>query len=156
MPKWQPHHYEKPSSDNEYFERMARVIFTAGLNWATLDKKWPGIVEAFDGFDIATVAGYDERKINGLMQNPAVIRNRAKIQAVVTNAREFEAIIDESGSFASYLKSLRDQGGEEGETAAITKRFSFMGKGTTVIFLYSCGEELPKARAEWEAAHRDA
>jgi DNA-3-methyladenine glycosylase I len=145
MPKpsdWLSHKIDKPQSDNEYFERMSRVIFMAGLNWATLEKKWPGIKAAFDGFDIATVAAYDEAKVNALMEDPAVIRNRPKIQAVINNAREFQAAIDQGGSFANYLKSLRAEGGEEGERASIAKRFAFMGKGTTLIFLHACGEEV--------------
>jgi 3-methyladenine DNA glycosylase Tag len=156
MPKpseWQHHKVDKPIGDNDYFERMSRVIFMSGLNWATIEKKWPGIRDAFDGFDIAKVADYDEAKMAALMENPAVIRNRPKIQAVVSNAREFQAVADESGSFEKYLGSLRAKG-EEAEKAEIAKRFAFMGKGTTVIFLYACGEDMPKAHAEWESRHK--
>jgi DNA-3-methyladenine glycosylase I len=152
MPR--PDHHEpveKPDSDNEYFERMSRVIFMAGLNWATLTKKWPGIREAFADFDIAAVAEFDEPQIEALMKNPDVIRNLPKIRAIIKNAQTFQEITAEHGSFANYLKSLD---GEDELRMTIAKRFAFMGKGTTVIFLFSVGEDLPKASAEWQARHQ--
>jgi DNA-3-methyladenine glycosylase I len=155
MPKpgdWHQHKVEKPTGDNDYFERMSRVIFMSGLNWATLEKKWPGIRAAFSDFDIAKVAAYGEPQIYALMQNSAVIRNRPKITAIVSNAREFQAVADEHGSFAKYLDSLRAQG-EDAMRSAISKRFAFMGKGTTVIFLFAAGENLPEATKEWESHH---
>jgi DNA-3-methyladenine glycosylase I len=150
---WQHHHVEPPTVDNDYFERMSRVIFMSGLNWATLEKKWPGISNAFHGFGIGTVAALGEPDIDSLMQNPDVIRNRPKITAVITNAREFQAVIDEFGSFKAYLASLRKEGGEDALRQQVAKRFAFMGKGTTVIFLFSVGEELPEATKEWHLRH---
>lgn len=151
MPKpdqWQHHHAEKPADDRDYFERMSRVIFTAGLNWATLEKKWPGIKAAFDDFDIDTVADYGESKVDALMADTAVIRNLSKIKAIINNAIQFQEIEKEAGSFEAYLKGLEDQG-EDQMRDAITKRFAFMGKGTTAIFLFSVGVEMPKASEEW-------
>ncbi len=89
------------------------------------------------------------------MQNTDVIRNRPKITAIITNAREFQAIIDELGSFKAYLASLREKGGEVALREQIAKRFAFMGKGTTVIFLLSVGEDLPEATKEWHSRHPD-
>jgi 3-methyladenine DNA glycosylase Tag len=156
MPHWQmePHQVTKPTSDNDYLERMSRVIFMSGLNWRTLDKKWPGIKQAFDNFDVPTVADFAEPEITALMANPAVIRNLPKIRAIVANAGEMQAIAKEHGSFANYLAGLRTRGGEAGLQAAISKRFGFMGKGTTVIFLFAVGEEMPEATREWEARHK--
>ena len=148
VPKFDP-----PASDNEYFERMCRVIFTAGLNWATLDQKWSGIKQAFHGFEIDAVAAMGEAEIEELMKNPAVIRNRAKIQAIITDAREFQAVIDEYGSLSKYLDSLRPQG-EAAMRAAFIKRFAFMGPGTASIYLLHLGEDQPEAAAKWQAHHR--
>ncbi len=151
MPKpseWHNHPVEKPKDDNEYFERMSKVVFAAGLNWATLEKKWPGIRQAFDGFDIATVTDYDEQKIDALMADPAVIRNLLKIRAVVGNAAKMQEIAREHGSFGQYLGKLA-VGGEDALKADISKQFAFMGKGTTVIFLFSVGVELPRTVKEW-------
>ena len=157
----QPSHWQmrdnknqKPKSDRDYFEQMSRVIFVSGLNWQTLDKKWPGIKKAFANFDINKVARFRESKINELMMNPDVIRNLPKIRAIITNARELQAIAKEYGSFANYLATLRGNGGEDELRDAICKRFAFLGKGTTVIFLFSVGEDLPKATQEWEHKHK--
>jgi 3-methyladenine DNA glycosylase Tag len=160
MPTWhlQEHqqHVAKPTTDRDYFERMSRVILVSGLNWRTLEKKWPGIKKAFANFDIKRVAGFEEPEIEALMANPEVIRNLPKIRAIVANAAEFQAIANEHGSFARYLAELRRSGGETGLRAAVSKRFAFLGKGTTVIYLFSVGEDLPEAAKEWEAQHQDA
>jgi 3-methyladenine DNA glycosylase Tag len=149
------HHVDKPQTDNQYFERMSRVILVSGLNWRTVEKKWPGIKKAFADFDINAVAGFDEPEIAGLMANPEVIRNVSKIRALVANAAEFEAIAKEHGNFARYLAELRGSGGEAGLRAAVSKRFAFLGKGTTVMYLFAVGEELPEATKEWEAQHHE-
>jgi DNA-3-methyladenine glycosylase I len=150
------HRVDKPQSDREYFERMSRVILVSRLNGRTLEKKWPGIKEAFAGFDIKTVAGFDEPEIAALMANPTVIRNEATFRAFVANAAEFQAVAKEQGSFARYLAELRHSGGEAGLRAAVSKCFAFLGKGTTVMYLFSIGEDLPNATKEWEALHRGA
>ena len=145
---------EKPKNDNDYFERMSRVIFMSGLNWQNLQKKWPGIKKAFANFDVNKVANFRESKVEELMANPEVICNLPKIRAVIANAKDIQAIVGEHGSFAKYLAELRREGGEDGLRDAISKRFAFLGKGTTVIFLSSVGEELPKATREWENKHK--
>jgi 3-methyladenine DNA glycosylase Tag len=152
----EPQQVTKPTSDNEYLERMSRVIFMAGLNWRTLEKKWPGIQQAFANFDVATVAGFAEPELDALMTNPAVIRNLPKLRAIVANAGEMQTIAKDHGSFATYLADLRQRGGEAGLREAVSKRFAFLGKGTTVIFLFSVGEDLPEATCEWEARHQEA
>lgn len=153
---WQMHHQgmEKPKNDNDYFERMSRVIFMSGLNWQTLDKKWPGIKKAFANFEVNKVAKFQESKIEQLMANPEVIRNLPKIRAVIANAKQIQAAAAEYGSFAKYLAELRRDGGEDGLRDVLSKRFAFLGKGTTVIFLFSVGEDLLKATREWENKHK--
>ena len=151
---WHDHQVEKPKDDNDYFERMSRVIFMSGLNWRTLEKKWPGIQEAFAHFNIDVVAEFQEPEIEALMLNPAVIRNQAKIRAIVANAQTMQHIAREHGSFEHYLSELKKLGGEDALRDEVTKRFSFLGKGTTVIFLFSVGEELPKATKEWKESHQ--
>src|SRR5579864_2486056 len=150
---WHKHKIEKPKNDNEYFERMSRVIFMSGLNWRILDKKWPAIKKAFANFDIDKVAGFKEVKIGELMNNPDVIRNLAKIKAVVSNAKEIQQIIKEQGSFENYLTGLDKSGGEDELRQTLSKRFAFLGQGTTIIFLFSVGQKLPKAHQDWQAQH---
>ncbi len=151
--EWQ-HHLEMPKDDNEYFERMSRVIFTSGLKWTTLEKKWPGLRRAFDNFDIAVVADYSEAKVDQLMGNSDVIRNLGKIKAVIGNAAKMQQLIRENGSFKRYLDDLEVSGGEELLTASLSKQFAYLGKGTTVIFLLSVGIQLPKATSEWHEQHQ--
>ena len=123
----------------------------SGLNWRTLEKKWPGIQTAFASFNIDAVAEFQEPEIEALMRNPAVIRNLAKIRAVVANAQTMQQIAREHGSFEHYLSELKQSGGEDAMRDTLRKRFAFLGKGTTGIFLYAVGEEMPKAIKEEEA-----
>jgi 3-methyladenine DNA glycosylase Tag len=80
------HHVGKLAADHDYFERMSRVILVSGLNWRTLEKKWPGIKKAFASFDIKRVVPCEEPAIEALMANPEVIRSLPKIRATVANA----------------------------------------------------------------------
>ena len=154
--EWHEHKGKKPKGDNGYFERMSRVIFMAGLNWRVLDKKWPGITEAFADFDVATVAAFREPEVEELMMNPGTIHNASKIRAVVANAKEILKIKEEYGSFGKYLSRIRKSGGEDLLREEVDKRFAFLCKGTTVMFLFEVGEDLPKAAKEWEARHEQA
>lgn len=154
-PDWHMHHkIAKPKDDNEYFERMSRVIFMAGLNWQVLEKKWPGIRKAFAGFDVAKVAKFQEPEIEELMMDPDVIRNLPKIRAIIANAKTFQAIVKDYDSMDAYLTQLHRTGGETALRQEIAKRFAFMGKGTTVLFLFSTGQDIPEATKEWQARHQ--
>jgi DNA-3-methyladenine glycosylase I len=157
MPKpgdWKNHKIEKPKNDNEYLERMSRVILASGLNWQVLEKKWPGIKKAFADFDVDKVSKFLEPEIEELMMNSDVIRNLPKIRAIVANAKTIKELGKENGSFASYLDSLNKAGGEDKMREEISKNFAFLGKSTTVIFLFAVGMDLPKATAEWQAKHK--
>jgi 3-methyladenine DNA glycosylase Tag len=157
MPKpdeWMKHHkIEKPKNDNDYLERMSRVILASGLNWRVIENKWPGIKKAFANFDINKVSKFQEPEIEELMMNPDVIRNLAKIRAIVANAQKIQELGQEHGSFAAYLESVDKSGGEDVLVDQISKQFAFLGKGTTVIFLFAVGQNMPKATAEWQARH---
>jgi len=150
---WHDHKVEQPKNDAEYLERMSHVIFVTGLNWRVLKNKWPGIKQAFKNFDIQKVASFDELEIEELMMNPDVIHNLAKIRAIIANAREVQKITQEFGSFENFLSDLR-KAGEDVLRENIEKRFAFLGKATTAIFLFSVGEHLPKAHKEWSERHK--
>ena len=77
--------------------------FQAGLSWLTILKKREAFRAAFDGFDPQVVARYGPEKVETLMANAGIVRNRAKIQAAIQNARVFLAIQEEFGSFDRYL-----------------------------------------------------
>src|SRR5438105_15447363 len=156
MPKlsdWGDHKFTKPGGDNEYFEKMSRVIFVAGLNWKVVDNKWPAIKKAFAGFDVNKVAAFSETQIEELMFNKDIIRNFAKLKGTVANAKQFQQISKDYGSFSKYLEALRKEGGEDALRSQIAKRFAFLGDGTTVMFLYGVGEDLPKTMQQMQAKH---
>lgn len=89
--------------DHKLFEMLLLESFQAGLSWITILKKRKAFQEAFDDFDVAKVAYYNEDKQAELMQNTGIIRNRLKIKAAVKNAEIFQQIQREYGSFSAYL-----------------------------------------------------
>lgn len=89
--------------DNKIFKLLVLEGMQAGLSWFTILKKRENFRKAFDNFDIKKVKLYDADKIEELMQNSGIIRNRLKINATINNARRFVEIQKESGSFDSYV-----------------------------------------------------
>jgi DNA-3-methyladenine glycosylase I len=80
----------------------------AGLSWITILRKREAYREAYDGFDPAVVARYDETKIAELLDNPGIVRNQLKIRSAVTNAQAYLAVQDEFGSFDKYIWGFVD------------------------------------------------
>ena len=91
--------------DNKLFEMLILEGTQAGLSWLTILKKRENYRAAFDNFDPAIVAQYDAAKIEELMANPGIVRNRLKVNAAVANAKAVLAIQKEYGSLAHYLWS---------------------------------------------------
>jgi len=89
--------------DIKLFEMLILEGAQAGLSWITVLKKRETYRSAFDGFDPRKVALYDDAKIQELMGNEGIIRNRLKINAAVTNARLFLDIVEEYGSFDKFI-----------------------------------------------------
>lgn len=88
--------------DNKLFEFITLEGAQAGLSWITILKRRQGYRDAFDDFDVKKVAAYGQRKINSLIKNPDIIRNRLKINSTVSNAQAFIKVQEEFGSFANY------------------------------------------------------
>ena len=89
--------------DDKLFEFLILEGFQAGLSWSTILNKRDAFREAFDGFDANKVAMYNEDKVNELLQNAAIIRNRMKIKAAIKNAKTFLRLQKEHGSFDRYI-----------------------------------------------------
>lgn len=89
--------------DARLLELLILESFQAGLSWECVLNKREALRRAFNGFDRDTILSYDEKKIDELMSNPGIIRNRAKIKAAISNTSVFKAIQDEYGSFDNYL-----------------------------------------------------
>ena len=89
--------------DRLLFELLILEGAQAGLSWATILKKRAGYQKAFDCFDAAIIARYDEQKIQALLANPDIVRNKLKINAAITNAAAFLTVQQEFGSFDNYI-----------------------------------------------------
>ncbi len=94
--------------DRRLFEDLVLDGAQAGLSWRTILNKRESYREAFDNFDAAKVAVYDEAKIEELLQNPGIVRNRQKVNSAVKNARAFLKIQEEFGSFDAYIWGFVD------------------------------------------------
>lgn len=89
--------------DQLLFEMLLLEGAQAGLSWVTILKKRPAYRELFDHFDAQKIARYDDRKFTELMQNPAIIRNRLKISAMIQNARTFLDTQEQFGTFERFI-----------------------------------------------------
>ena len=95
-------------SDKKLFEFLSLEGMQAGLSWITVLRKREAFRQAFDGFDYNIVANYDSGKIEELINNSAIIRNKLKINAAVTNARAFLEVRREFGTFNRYIWGFVD------------------------------------------------
>lgn len=140
---------KKPANDNGYFEELTKAVFQAGFSWQVIRDKWPNFQRAFDGFDIATVAGYGEPDMERLASDPSIVRNRRKIEATVHNARVMWELIQAHGSFQAYLRSL-DGLDYAGRRKELSDRFKNLGPTGVFTFLWCVDEQVP----QWEDRNR--
>jgi len=89
--------------DRKLFEFLVLEGFQAGLSWLTILRKRENFRKAFDNFDFNKVAAYDKRKINSLLSDAGIIRNKLKIAAAITNAKAFLEVRKEFGTFDKYI-----------------------------------------------------
>lgn len=150
-PAW---NVKPPKDDGEYFERMTRSLFSAGLNWRVIEKKWPDFRKAFSDFSLSKVAVLSKKDVKLLMENPGIVRNERKIAATVHNAGEFLKIQKDFGSTKDYLASFGKD--EERVLADLQERFQHLGPSTARTFLWSVGYKLTPNREEkkWMAGHK--
>jgi len=142
----------RPKNDDGYFEQMSRSVFLAGLNWRVIEKKWPDINRLFANFSIDAVAQFNDADIDRLLKDEGMIRSAKKITAVVANAQTMQKVEQEFGSFATYLQTVKAKN-EDALLKDLHKRFAFLGESTSVIFLFSVGEEMPETMKRIQAAH---
>lgn len=143
--------------DQKLFEFITLESAQAGLSWYTILKRRDGYRKAFANFNVEMVASFDQQKVEELIKNTAIIRNRAKIVAVINNAQRFIAIQQEFGSFAQYqwqfvngktkvnhFKTLSDYPATTKESDAFSKDlkkrgFKFVGSTTIYAHMQACG-----------------
>ena len=94
--------------DRGLFEFLILEGAQAGLSWDTILRKRENYRKAFDGFDVNKVARYTDKKVEKLLQDEGIIRNRLKIASAISNARAFLAVQKEFGSFDKYIWSFVD------------------------------------------------
>jgi len=132
--------------DNLLFARLILEINQAGLSWETILKKKDNFFAAFDGFEIAKVARYTDKKKEKLMQDAGIIRNRLKIEATIHNAQRILQIQKEYGSFKEWLNKHHPKTKEEW-VKLFKQTFRFTGGEIVNEYLMSIGY-LPGAHAE--------
>ena len=92
--------------DNYLFEMLLLESFQAGLSWECVLNKREDFRKAYDNFNLEKICNYSDDKMNELLNNKDIIRNKLKIKASISNARIFRNIIKEYGSFRAYLKTF--------------------------------------------------
>ena len=143
--------------DRKLFELLFLDNMQAGLSWRTILHKRENYRKAFDNFDPAKIARYNQRKIESLMKNPGIIRNRLKVNAAVTNAKCVLQIQKEFGSFDAYIwqfvggkpirnkwKKLQDIPATSPESDTMSKAlkkrgFKFVGSTICYAFMQAVG-----------------
>ena len=141
------------ADDRAMFERMALEGFQSGLSWLVILRKRDGFRTAFEQFDLATVAGYDEGDIERLLGDERIVRNRAKIEATIANAR---AALDLDGGLCAHVqrfapvsvppapRTLADVPSQSEQSKALAKDlrkrgFRFVGPTTLYALMQATG-----------------
>jgi len=156
--KYHDEEWGKPVYDDKVlFEFLVLESFQAGLSWITILKKRENFRKAFDNFNDKKIVKYNDAKIEELMQNEGIIRHRGKIEATINNAKVFQEIQKEFGSFSEYLwkyvngkpidnnlKSIKDAVAKTEISDALAKDlkkrgFKFMGSTTVYAFMQAVG-----------------
>ena len=105
--KYHDNEWCQPNFDDKYlFEMLILESFQAGLSWECVLNKREDFRKAYDNFDIYKICKYDENKINELLLNDKIIRNKLKIKASINNAKIFKNIQNEYNSFYNYLRNF--------------------------------------------------
>lgn len=149
-PKYVKYHDEEWGvlnlNDNYLFEMLILESFQAGLSWECVLNKRESFREAYDNFDLFKVCLYTDKKIDELMDNKNIIRNRLKIKASINNAKIFKNIISEYGSFNNYLRKFtndniiyecdKTSSKLSDDVSIDLKRRGMKFVGTTIIYSY--------------------
>jgi len=107
-----------------------------------VDKKWPSTKRAFENFSVEKVSGYSASDVARLVKDEGIVRNKGKIMAIIQNAKEFERIKKEHGSFQAYLDKTDKSHNYSSVVKELTTRFKWLGPSSASIFLYTVGEKI--------------
>ena len=107
-------------NDQRLFEKLCLEGFQAGLSWRTILAKRENFRAAFNGFDFRAVARFGKSDVSRLLQDAGIVRHRAKIEAVINNARRAEELVAEAGSLATFIWSFEPVWTERAKLQAIS------------------------------------
>jgi DNA-3-methyladenine glycosylase I len=135
------------SDDRRLFEKLSLEGFMSGLSWLTILRKRENFRAAFRDFDSEAVARFGSRDVARLMKDEGIVRNRAKIEATIKNARLHAELVAEFGSFPAYVWRYEPKRGPEGmlpEAVAMSKDlrrrgWGFVGPTTVLSFMQAMG-----------------
>ncbi|MGA8476054.1 MAG: DNA-3-methyladenine glycosylase I [Candidatus Cybelea sp.] len=131
----------EPVSLADYFEVMTRAVFQAGVRWKQIAEHWDAYRGAFQNFDPASVAAYDDVDVARVLATTGILQMPRKVHATIHNAGAMLQADRDSSGFANYLRSFDSY-------AALTKdfkkRFAFMGDMNVWYFLFLTGEPVPR------------
>ncbi len=140
------HEYGFPQrGERELFERLLLEINQAGLSWELMLKKREGFRRAYAGFDVDAVAAFGQDDVERLLADPAIVRNRLKVNAAIHNAQVIQQLRASHGSFAQWLDAHHPRTKAEW-VKLFKKTFRFTGGEITGEFLMSLGY-LPGAHS---------
>jgi DNA-3-methyladenine glycosylase I len=135
---WRYHDHEwgvPVHDDDKHFEFLVLEGAQAGLSWSTILNKRDGYRRLFAGFDPAKVARFTPARVEKLLLDPGIVRNRSKVECTVSNAKHFLALVDEVGSFDDYI-------------------WSFVG-GKPIVNRWSESKQIPATSKESDALAKD-
>jgi DNA-3-methyladenine glycosylase I len=173
-PEYQRYHDEEWGTplhgDRPLFEKLSLEGFQAGLSWITILRRRPTFRAAFSGFEIDTVAAFDEGDVERLMNDPGIIRNRAKIEATISNARVTQRLVrDDPGALDRLLwgfappprtrapASMADLPATTAESTAASRAlkkfgYRFVGPTTVYALMQSSGMVDDHIQGCWRSA----
>jgi DNA-3-methyladenine glycosylase I len=125
--------------DRKLFEALILEGAQAGLSWDTILAKRENYRKALDGFDFAKISRYDSKKKKALLGNAGIVRNRAKIDATIVNARGVIALRKECGSFSRYVWAFAGKGAEALSKDLKKRGFNFVGPTIMYAFMQATG-----------------
>jgi DNA-3-methyladenine glycosylase I len=133
---------QRPETDAGYLEMMTAVIFMGGLNRQVVMGKWDGFLDAFEQFDVASVADFTDVDVERLSNDERIIRYKAKIRATVENARTMQQIAAKHGSFGAWLRDKVETDGVDATAKELGKRFKYVSEESGRRYLYAVGEDV--------------
>jgi len=138
--------------DKVQFEFLILEGAQAGLSWSTILNKREGYRQAFADFDVEKVARFTEKRVEKILTNPAIVRNRLKVRSAVTNAKAFIKVQEEFGSFSKYIwgfvdgTPIQNKFRKDGDIPATTqesddlskdlKKRGFKFVGSTIVYAH--------------------